>query len=393
MGTTSEELTHLSGVIGLIYEGATDPGRWTKDILPALAEYIQAPKCILFSPFQMPQEGGFGFIHGISQQHMELYVTKYQPEDIHAQAAVDKGLVFEGNVMLDIDLAPRDRVIESRYYKEFLMREDMDKIMTTIVFGPNPDSLKPVVICTFWRGLYDQPYTEQDRARLKLLMPHLSRSLGVMQRIRSAELTMATSLAALDRLPSGVLLVDAAGEVSFANRAAQRMLESGEGLKLRKLTRASGLGRLVADSDLANRALAAVLQSTLNRDPYGTEHFSDSVVVPRSSGEAYALQFSALGRQTEFGAGSAASAIVFLSDGAQQVEVDPILLQSAYGLSAAEARVAIALLECGSANEVAEYLSISPHTVRTQIKASYAKLGVDTRARFVKLMMGLARAQ
>jgi DNA-binding CsgD family transcriptional regulator len=199
-------------------------------------------------------------------------------------------------------------------------------------------------------------------------------------------------LAALDRLPTGVLLIDAAGEATFANRAAQRMLESGDGLRLKKLTRASGLGNLSADNELTNRAIAAALRSTLSRDPFGTEHFSDSVLAPKSSGgAAYALQFSALGNQNEFGADSAASAIVFLADGAQQMEIDPALLQSAYGLSPAEARVANALLECGSAPEVADYLNVSPHTVRTQMKQIYAKLGVDTRARFVKLMMGLAK--
>lgn len=66
------------------------------------------------------------------------------------------------------------------------------------------------------------------------------------------------------------------------------------------------------------------------------------------------------------------------------------LLKSVYGLTPAEARVAIALLEGGSARNVADYLNVSPHTVRTQLKQIYAKLGVDTRARFVKLMLELA---
>jgi DNA-binding CsgD family transcriptional regulator len=66
------------------------------------------------------------------------------------------------------------------------------------------------------------------------------------------------------------------------------------------------------------------------------------------------------------------------------------LLKSVYGLTPAEARVAIALLEGGSARNVADYLNVSPHTVRTQLKQIYAKLGVDTRARFVKLTLELA---
>lgn len=71
--------------------------------------------------------------------------------------------------------------------------------------------------------------------------------------------------------------------------------------------------------------------------------------------------------------------------------ISPALLQSVYGLTPAEARVAITLLETYSAKGVANYLGISFHTVRTQIKGIYAKLGVESRAHFVKLMLALAQ--
>jgi DNA-binding CsgD family transcriptional regulator len=188
-----------------------------------------------------------------------------------------------------------------------------------------------------------------------------------------------------------VLLIDAAGNVTFGNRAGLRMLGSGDGLRLTNLTGKPGLGQLVADNALANRAIAAALRATLNRDPFGVDHFSDSVLVPRiTQGTSYALQFSSLGNQSEFGTGSAASAIVFVADGEQSIDVDPALLQSAYGLSRAEARVAITLLEVSSVSEVSECLNVSTNTVNTHLKKIYSKLGVDTRARFVKLMMGLA---
>ena len=59
MRSAENELARLSDVIGLIYQGATDPSRWTQDILPEVAEYIQAPTCSLFTPMQMPRDGGF----------------------------------------------------------------------------------------------------------------------------------------------------------------------------------------------------------------------------------------------------------------------------------------------------------------------------------------------
>lgn len=392
MHSADEELTQLSVLIGLIYEGATDPARWTKDILPAVAEYIQAPECFLFTPLHTPQNGGYCFLHGIAQEHLDLYVNKYHSEDVWTISALEKNLFFEGNVILGEELVSREQLLESIIYKECLSRDkNMAQMMTSIVLGTTATNSMPVA-CSFFRGLHHPTFGEADRARMRLVLPHLSRSLGVMKRLQSVELTVATSLAALDRLPSGVLLTDRFGAVAFANRAAQRMLGDGDGLRLLKLTDTSGLGDLVAEDMAVSCAISDAISATLNRDPYTTPHFSMCVTAPHTSGRAsYTLQFSALGDHSEFGSdGGAFAAIIFITDSAQELEIDPLLLQSTYGLTPAEARVAVTLLESSSAQEVADTLGTSPHTVRTQIKQIYAKLGVDTRARFVKLLLGLA---
>lgn len=121
-------------------------------------------------------------------------------------------------------------------------------------------------------------------------------------------------------------------------------------------------------------------------------HFSQCISVPRPSGLAnYTLQLSSLGDHNEFTAGMKRfAAIIFIADGAHEVEVDSAMLQSAYGLTVAETKVAVTLLKLGSAKEVADTLGVSSGTVRSQIKQIYLKLGVDSRARFVKLMLGLA---
>jgi DNA-binding CsgD family transcriptional regulator len=392
MDRTNEELTRLSNLIGLIYEGATDPGRWTEDIMPAMAQYIQVPDCILFTPLHTPKDGGYAFMYGRSPEQHDRYTRTHQHEDPYIKVALERNLLVEGNVILGDEVVPRQQWLESAIYKEcYSSHPNLGQMMTSIVFGLDSTTVMPVA-CTFFRGLHHSNFNGQDRARLQLLLPHISRSLGVMQRLRSAELTVATSLAALDRLPSGVLLLDASGTVAFANRSAQHMLEEGDGLRLRKLSHATGLGDLVAERVSDSRAISDAISATVSGDPYAAAHFSQSVTVPRTSGAAsYTLQFSALGDHNEFAGGSSAyAAIVFIADGAKEIHVDPAALQRAYGLTLAEARVAIAMLEHVSAKEVADVLEVSPHTVRTQIKKVYAKLGVDTRTRFVKLMLGLA---
>lgn len=393
MDLPAEELIRLSDLIGLIYEGATDPSRWTKDILPAIAEYIGAPACILYSPVHTPQNGGYFFLHGITQEHVDLYVQKYYAEDVWKIGLAEKNLYITGNVVLGDELIPRAQLLASNFYKECLVySKNMVQLLTGIVFGTDSTTSIPGV-CSFFRGSHHPDFGEEERTRMRLVLPHLSRSLGVMQRLQSAELTVASSLAALDRLPSGVLLLDGSGTVAFANRLAQHMLEEGDGLRLRKLSPAAGLGDLVAQSVSDNAAIRGAISASLRRDPYGTGHFSHSVTVARTSGLAsYTLQFSALGAHSEFaGSRGAFAAIVFIADGLKQIDIDPEILQRTYGLTPAEAKVSVALLEFATAKEVASVLSVSLHTVRTQIRTIYAKLGVDTRTRFVKLLLGLAK--
>lgn len=387
-----DELTRLSEVIGLIYEGATDPSRWTQDILPAVTSYIETPACILFSTLHTPQNGGYSFVHGITQDLLDLYMNKYHEDDVWTIAALEKNLFFEGSVFCGEDLVPREQFRESKLYKECLsLNKNIAQPITSVIFGVDSTTSMPAA-CTLLRGFHHPTYGEEERARMHLLQPHLSRSLGVMQRLRTAELAVATTLAALDRLPSGTVLLDGAGRVVFANHAAQRMLDKGDGLYLRKSAHADGLGELEAHDVVTSRAINAAILATLKRDPYATPHFSKSVVVSQPSGLGnYTLQFSALGNQNEFGGGQGGyAAIVFIADSAQKPVIDPASLQGAYGLTTAEARAAIALLEHVSAKEAAQVLNVSPHTVRTQIRSIYAKLGVDTRARFVKVMLGLA---
>ncbi len=343
----NKELARLSDLIGLIYEGATAPSRWSKDILPAVAGYIQMPECLLYTVLHYPQNGGYKFFNGITQEWFA-----------------------------------------SKAFNECFNRDpNIAQLASKVVFGGDP-SLSMPVTCSSVRDLHHPDSGNQIRARMQLVLPHLFCSLEAMQRLHFAEHTVATTLTAIDRLSLGVLLLDEKGAVAFANRSARRILDDGAGLRLRKPAHSGKLGHLTAEDAAASEAIGAAISASLTRDPYAP-HSSSCVTVPRTSDAAsYTLQFSALGDRNKIGEDSGVyAAIAFIADGAQEVEIDPALLQNAYGLTPAEAKVAAALIECSTAEQVATQLGTSPNTVRTQIKQIYAKLGVDTRARFVKLMM------
>lgn len=395
MQNSRAELDHLSEIIGLIYEGSTDPARWSTAILPAMCDYIQAPGCFLFSPLHTPQCGGHAFTHGISQEFLDLYINKYQHQDIWTVTALQQNMLVEGVVAIGEDYVPREELLASDFYKECLsVDSNTGQLLGSVIFDMNSTSSMPTV-CSYTRPLQATRFGEVERHRQQLLLPHLSRSLGVMQRLRTAELTVATTLASLDRLPSGVLLIDARGHVAFANCAAQQMLEQDDGLRLRQSTTTSGLGEIECASAPVQRAVDAAITAALHRDPYETPHFSKSVLISRRSGLGnYTLQFSTLGDQNEFNGGASGyGAIVFIADSAQKTQIDPAVLREIYDLTPAEAKVAITLLNHDSAKDAARVLDVSHTTIRSQLKQIYAKLGVDTRTRFVKTMLGLANRQ
>jgi DNA-binding CsgD family transcriptional regulator len=250
----------------------------------------------------------------------------------------------------------------------------------------------PPVAFSFYRGLADLPFADADRAKLRLVLPHLSRSLGVMMRLQDADFKVAASLAALDRIRAGVLLLDSEGLVIFANNAVNRIVADADGIKLSAKPGTASRLELVADFlPATQRLLAQAIRGAIAPEILATTHFSRSVPIPRRSGRApYMVQFSNLPAQSTGGFHRSARAIAFLTDPAEPMQADTGFLKTSFGLTPAEIRVAQLLAEGNSAERVAVILDVSVNTVRTQIKQLYAKTGVDSRARFVKLMLGLS---
>lgn len=83
-------------------------------------------------------------------------------------------------------------------------------------------------------------------------------------------------------------------------------------------------------------------------------------------------------------------AITFYDLG-QRVSVDEELLQSAYELTASEARICSLLANGERVEELSERLNIRPNTARTHIKRIFGKTGSTRQAELMKLIMRTAK--
>jgi PAS domain-containing protein len=145
--------------------------------------------------------------------------------DIWANRAAELGLIREGNVLIGDEYVPFEELSATEFYRDFLSTHDVAHLLTAIVYAMDSLASDSPVVCSFFRGPRAGPFNAIDRDRFTILVPHLSRSIGVMTRLRRAEVKAAAGLASLDRLSTGVLLFNGGGGVTFANRSARRILE------------------------------------------------------------------------------------------------------------------------------------------------------------------------
>ncbi len=377
-------------VIGRIYDAALDATLWP-DVVRQVIELQGADKGMLFTPLHVFSQGGFNFRIGMPESAIQQWADKYAALDVWAQAAVEKGLGFEGNVMIDSDLVPQETLRQSVFYKEYLSRFGIERVCTGMVFGVQSPPLLPAVLAVY-RDINGGPFGQHERALHGLLIPHISRALGIMFRLRDAELKVASTLSGFDQLATGVVLLGANGAVVFANRAARRVLQMEDGLRLRAGTGAGGQTWLAAEYPDAQQALNAAITQCVDPGAIEVPHFANAVRINRpSGGGAFTLNFSALPEQNEFGSGADhPSAIVFLNDPDKPVEVDAEVLKRLYGMTAAECRLASRLCDGDALPAIAARLNLSENTVKSQLKSIFDKTGTRRQAQLVKLLVSLA---
>ena len=389
-----EDLERLSSLIDHVYQGAADPALWP-DIIADACEWLGSPKGMLYTPLHGREQGGFYFQHGLTDFFLELYKAKYQAVDLWTQAVVRRKLFTEGTVILGTDLVPHDTLVKTSWYRDCLEMGDISRLLSSVVFAQqdvdaNPRIADMPTACSFYRRSIDEDYTETERRKLALLVPHFSRALGVMTRLRLSDLKVASSLSALDRLPTAVLLLSAAGDALFSNRAASAMLGRSDALRVEPTPTSRGLGRLVARQASVNREIGRALSTAGKVDD--VLHFSSVINVPgRVAGHDWLLQLSRVGLGSAFSAeGEVPEVIAFLTDPRRPLDLAPELLSRTYGLTPAEARTAAAATGGGSVEEIADRLAVSVNTVKTQLKNVYAKTGAGGRADLLRLILGLA---
>lgn len=176
----------------------------------------------------------------------------------------------------------------------------------------------------------------------------------------------------IDRLTSGVFLVDDSAAVIHFNAAAQAMLQRGRLLALRQ-------GRLVATTSAARLKLAAAMTAAAAGDLVAQP--AESTIALGDGEDRAIATVLHLERGRE---GFSAAAAVFV----QSAGHDPVILLEAfgalYGLTAAELRVLPTLMQGHSLVEAAAALSVGQPTARTHLSKIFGKTGTSRQSELMR---------
>lgn len=197
---------------------------------------------------------------------------------------------------------------------------------------------------------------------------------------RDRSISMAFDI--LDQLSVGIVLVDRSAKVLFANAAARALSAVGEAVYVSSsLTcgpSARHLGELIRSAldDACVRVMCV---------PSAANGHSLTVLVSPMRG--------ADGFRSDVCNAHSAEVLLMLWDPKQPPQVPAAWMMDGYGLTSAEARVALVASSGLSIPETAARLGISPNTVKTHLRRVYEKTGTARQAELSRLvaMIGLAR--
>jgi DNA-binding CsgD family transcriptional regulator/PAS domain-containing protein len=227
------------------------------------------------------------------------------------------------------------------------------------------------------------PFPADKLALGRSLVPHLTRSLKIWARLRSARRANSSLAAALDLLSYSVIIVDAEARILHANRSAERLLSGRDALE-------GFRGRLRCryhDQDKVLRKAVHDASRMTNLSP--SARVDRAVVLQKDDGNRLSIQLAPITPSSGWGAvappGSAVA--LFVSDG-DTVKSRPLVAFAAgYGLTRMESRVLAEIVTGQGLPHVAETLQIGGTTARSHLQKIFLKTGTVKQAELVRLFL------
>jgi len=364
----------LTKLIGSLYDAAAEPTLWE----PFLGEV--AKTCRANSAALVLHDFGRE-VHTVSasweldQCGTRLYQQHYGSVDVWTTRARLKPV---GRAFTSESLYPLEELVTTEFYNDFLFRHD---IMHG-VFGLAERNANSWASVSLYRGSLSGEFRASELETLNLLTPHLHRAFKLHFQLSQLKEHSEGIEAALNMLATGVILLGAKGDVLLMNDSAEQVLNGGEGLLLTQ-------GKLGAAVYAESARLQEMIGAAARTGSGAGLNAGGTILISRQKGRQISITISPL-RQFGPSLAGRAAVVLFISDPDRNIEPPADLLKRCYGLTPAESRLALVLLEGHSLKDAADSCGVTHNTAKSQLKSVFLKTEVQRQGELIRLLLNLA---
>lgn len=225
-----------------------------------------------------------------------------------------------------------------------------------------------------------ESFSTREIEALRLLLPHAQQAgeLG----LRLAAIQLGGLVDGISTFSSGALLLDSRGRVLRMNCNAETML--GPELCVRA-------GKLTASNGDCNSDLQRLIGTATSRGPRHEVKPNPAIRISRLGAGDLLVHAAPLTRSAPelF---EQATAIVMIDDLGAKLTPTTRLLRQVFGLTDAEAAIAVAVGSGQELDEISRSRGVTLGTLRNQLKAIFAKTGAHRQTELVALLLRYAEA-
>jgi DNA-binding CsgD family transcriptional regulator len=369
-------------LVAKIYEAAVDPARWP-DFLQAFGRAVRAPSALIYS-HNVETHEAVTEAHsstpnaavGFDPSFMKSLGDHYNTVNVWAR---NESLLKPGQTVTGSMLFPAQHLPDTEWYNDWLRPQGLFHALGGLIVQDGPWAVKFSGLRSRGKG----DYQGTELSLYQVLLPHLMRAARVQRRFAFLHGLSTSSLGLLDALPHALFLLDTRGRILHMNSMAEVELRRGDPL------RRTPSGELGCARDLRMQSsLRSAIRSSLDPVWATREGVPPIAQLVRRSGQALSVQavpLPSLGRPaaiSPIGSHPAACALIV-----QPAEVIRIPFGKRYRLTPAETKVATLVGRGKTIRQIARELSVSPNTVKTQLRGVYAKTGTHRQAELIRLVL------
>jgi DNA-binding CsgD family transcriptional regulator len=361
----------IHATVQRIYDAALTANAW-QPMLESVVDLMGGNHAMLFARDPARDSATIAKSAGMDQSAFARFLSPEAAGWIEPSVRA----VPSGAVVIQSRLVPDRDFERSDFYNDFVRPAGGFHGMA---FGHETPTLSSFFAVCRRRQAGD--FEAKDAAVLETLSPHLAMALRVRQRLDVTDIGAAGAWATIDQLGTAFLIVDAEASVVFANEAAARLFRDGRGLRL-------GRDGLRSADAAASRTLRRMIAGCAS---VGALNGSAGIVeLPYR--EQQALRVAVAPFRSEFigldtGWGAKPFALLVVTDPAQERIARKEQLRRRFGLTPAEADVAMEIAHGDGREAAAARLGIAVSTARMHLTRIFEKTGVRRQAELVRVIL------